>query len=84
MPFLTNDNDLYRGVIKTAVGSFLDSFLGWFCMNPILVIGATGTVGRQVVSRLAATGMQVRAMARLSGSKNCLLRDGQWSTQTRE
>jgi len=33
-------------------------------MNPILVIGATGTVGRQVVSRLAATGTQVRAMAR--------------------
>ena len=33
-------------------------------MNPILIIGATGTVGRQVVSRLAATGTQVRAMAR--------------------
>jgi uncharacterized protein YbjT (DUF2867 family) len=37
-------------------------------MNPILVIGATGTVGRQVVSRLAATGMQVRAMARNPGA----------------
>ena len=36
-------------------------------MNPILVIGATGTVGRQVVSRLAATGIQVRAMARNPG-----------------
>jgi uncharacterized protein YbjT (DUF2867 family) len=33
-------------------------------MNPTLVIGATGTVGRQVVSRLVATGTQVRAMAR--------------------
>ena len=33
-------------------------------MNPILVIGGTGTVGRQVVSRLAATGAPVRAMVR--------------------
>jgi uncharacterized protein YbjT (DUF2867 family) len=33
-------------------------------MNRILVIGGTGTVGRQVVSRLAATCAQVRAMAR--------------------
>jgi len=33
-------------------------------MNHILVIGGTGTVGRQVVSRLAATGAQVRALAR--------------------
>ncbi len=37
-------------------------------MNPILIIGATGTVGRQVVSRLAATGTQVRAMARNPGA----------------
>lgn len=37
-------------------------------MNPILVIGATGTVGRQVVARLAAMGMQVRAMARNPGA----------------
>src|SRR6266481_696797 len=37
-------------------------------MNPILVIGATGTVGRQVVFRLAATGTQVRAMARTPGA----------------
>ena len=37
-------------------------------MNPILVIGATGTVGRQVVSRLAASGAQVRAMARNPGA----------------
>jgi uncharacterized protein YbjT (DUF2867 family) len=33
-------------------------------MNRILVIGGTGTVGRQVVSQLAATGAKVRALAR--------------------
>ena len=33
-------------------------------MNRILVIGGTGTVGRQVVSQLIATGARVRAMAR--------------------
>ena len=33
-------------------------------MNRILVIGATGNVGRQVVSQLPATGAQVRALAR--------------------
>lgn len=33
-------------------------------MNRILVIGGTGTVGRQVVSRLAGTSVQVRALAR--------------------
>ena len=33
-------------------------------MNHILVIGGTGTVGSQVLSRLTATGAQVRAMAR--------------------
>ena len=37
-------------------------------MNSILVIGGTGTVGRQVLSRLAATGMQVRALARYPGA----------------
>ena len=37
-------------------------------MNRILVIGGTGTVGRQVVSRLAATGARVRAMARNPGA----------------
>jgi uncharacterized protein YbjT (DUF2867 family) len=36
-------------------------------MNHILVIGGTGTVGRQVLSRLAATDMQVRALARNPG-----------------
>ncbi|HET9132640.1 MAG TPA: NmrA family NAD(P)-binding protein, partial [Terriglobia bacterium] len=33
-------------------------------MNRILVIGATGTVGRHVVSQLASTGAQIRAMSR--------------------
>jgi len=33
-------------------------------MNHILVIGGTGTIGRQVLSQLAATGAQVRALAR--------------------
>lgn len=33
-------------------------------MNHILVVGGTGTVGSQVLSLLAATGAQVRAMAR--------------------
>ncbi len=33
-------------------------------MNRILVIGATGTVGRQVISQLPATGVRVRALVR--------------------
>jgi uncharacterized protein YbjT (DUF2867 family) len=33
-------------------------------VNPILVIGGTGTVGRQVVSQLLARGVRVRALAR--------------------
>ena len=33
-------------------------------MNRILVIGATGNVGRQVLSQLPATGVRVRALAR--------------------
>lgn len=33
-------------------------------MDRTLVIGATGTVGRQVVSRLASAGLRVRAMTR--------------------
>src|ERR1041385_6014031 len=37
-------------------------------MNRILVIGGTGTVGRQVVSGLAASGAQVRALARNPGA----------------
>jgi uncharacterized protein YbjT (DUF2867 family) len=38
------------------------------CMNHILVIGGTGTVGRQVLSRLAVTGAKVRAVARNPGA----------------
>jgi uncharacterized protein YbjT (DUF2867 family) len=34
------------------------------CMNRILIIGATGRVGRQLVSQLPATGVRVRALAR--------------------
>ena len=37
-------------------------------MNRILVIGGTGTVGRQVLSRLEAVDAQVRAMARNPGA----------------
>jgi uncharacterized protein YbjT (DUF2867 family) len=37
-------------------------------MNRILIIGGTGTVGRQVLSRLATTGNQVRALARNPGA----------------
>src|SRR5689334_16289610 len=33
-------------------------------MNPVLVIGATGRVGRQVTSQLATTGIPVRAIIR--------------------
>jgi len=39
-------------------------------MKPILVIGATGTVGRQVVSQLVAAGAPVRAMARNPAAAN--------------
>jgi uncharacterized protein YbjT (DUF2867 family) len=37
-------------------------------MNRILVIGGTGTVGRQVLSRLAVRGEHVRALARNPGT----------------
>src|SRR5437660_10630840 len=37
-------------------------------MNRVLVLGGSGTVGRQVVSRLVATGAQVRAVARNPGA----------------
>src|SRR5580658_6751543 len=36
----------------------------WSCMNRILVIGATGNAGRQVLSQLLAAGVRVRALAR--------------------
>lgn len=39
-------------------------------MKPILVTGATGTVGRQVVSQLLATEVRVRALTREPGSAN--------------
>ena len=38
--------------------------LGWSCMNRILVIGATGRIGRQVISQLPTIGLRVRALAR--------------------
>src|SRR5882724_6955687 len=34
------------------------------CMKDILVTGATGTIGRQVVAQLLDTGARVRAMTR--------------------
>ena len=34
------------------------------CMNRVLVIGATGNIGRQVLSQLPAAGAQVRALTR--------------------
>jgi uncharacterized protein YbjT (DUF2867 family) len=34
------------------------------CMNRVLVIGATGNIGRQVVSQLVSRGTKVRAMTR--------------------
>ena len=37
-------------------------------MNRVLVIGGTGTVGRRVLSQLATTGAQVRALARDPGA----------------
>ena len=39
-------------------------------MNRVLVIGATGTVGRQVVFQLSSVGVPVRAMARNPQSAN--------------
>ena len=36
----------------------------WSCMNRILIIGATGRTGRQILSQLPATGVRVRALAR--------------------
>jgi len=42
----------------------LPSVYRMICMNRILVIGATGKVGHQVVSQLVSAGAQVRAMTR--------------------
>src|SRR5580692_2741394 len=64
------DSTLFLGSKKGCV--CLDSLglppLGWSAMNRILVIGGTGTVGSQVLSQLAATGAQVRAMVRDPGA----------------
>ena len=38
--------------------------LRMICMNRILIIGATGNIGHQVVSQLVSTGAQVRALTR--------------------
>jgi len=39
-------------------------------MNHILIIGATGTVGRQVVQQLSSTGLPVRALVRNPAAAN--------------
>ena len=44
--------------------TFTSPCVGWSHMKSILVTGATGNVGRQVVSQLLATETQVRAMVR--------------------
>ncbi|MGA2428960.1 MAG: NAD(P)H-binding protein [Candidatus Acidiferrum sp.] len=41
-------------------------------MNRILVVGGTGTVGRHVLTRLATTDVQVRALARSPGAARFL------------
>ncbi|HTT17918.1 MAG TPA: NmrA family NAD(P)-binding protein [Candidatus Sulfotelmatobacter sp.] len=41
-------------------------------MNRVLIIGGTGTVGRQVVSQLADLGAQVRVMTRDPKKANLL------------
>jgi uncharacterized protein YbjT (DUF2867 family) len=50
--------------LRVGVAPFAPSLGTIFCMHRILVIGATGTVGRQVLAQLPATGVQVRALAR--------------------
>src|SRR3979411_1059056 len=37
--------------------------LGWSCMHRILLIGATGRPGRQVLAQLPATGLEIPALA---------------------
>jgi uncharacterized protein YbjT (DUF2867 family) len=46
--------------------AFVDSTLAYrmSCMNRVLVVGATGNVGRRVVGELKTTGTPVRAMTR--------------------
>jgi uncharacterized protein YbjT (DUF2867 family) len=38
--------------------------LGLDLLNPVLIIGATGNVGREVVSQLSTAGVRVRALTR--------------------
>jgi uncharacterized protein YbjT (DUF2867 family) len=45
-------------------------------MTHILVIGGTGSVGRQVVSPLSAAGAEVRALARNPAARFLLRRSG--------
>ena len=60
----------YRNADDTATGPPVPPFFNspsayrMTCMNRVLVIGATGNVGRHVVSRLVSTGAQVRALTR--------------------
>src|SRR4029453_13772716 len=49
---------------EAAVGHGKRTVYRMTCMDRVLVTGATGNVGREVVSQLAATDTRVRAMTR--------------------
>jgi len=53
-----------RRARTTTIGFNSTSAYRMTCMNRILVIGATGNVGHEVVSQLVATGAQVRTLTR--------------------